>query len=184
MVHVEKLAAEYDIAVRWRAFPLHPEIPDEGLTIEELFAGRIVDVAAIEKRLQTVAYSLSLPLAVRLKTYNTRSGQELAKWAESCGKGDAFHRALFGAYFGEGRNIGKVDELSIIVASAGLPTEEIKTILSENRFASSVDEDWKASRSLGITGVPTFVCGNRKTVGFQPYESLARFVGECGAQPR
>jgi predicted DsbA family dithiol-disulfide isomerase len=184
MVHVEKLQTDYDIQVRWRAFPLHPEIPEEGLTIEELFAGRVVDVAAIEKRLRTVADSLSLPLADRLKTYNTRSGQELAKWAELRGKGDEFHRALFHAYFGEGRNIGKLDELVTIATSVGLPADEAGPVLSTKGFAAAVDEDWEAARSLGIRGVPTFICGAQRSVGFQPYESLARFVKESGAAPK
>jgi predicted DsbA family dithiol-disulfide isomerase len=31
------LTREFDIDVRWVAFPLHPEIPPDGLTLEKLF---------------------------------------------------------------------------------------------------------------------------------------------------
>ena len=39
----------------WIAFPLHPEIPEEGLTLEELFRGRSVDVDDMMARLRRVA---------------------------------------------------------------------------------------------------------------------------------
>ncbi len=71
----------YEIEIQWRAFPLHPEIPEEGLTLEELFAGRRVDIEAMRLRLRKVAEELGLPLGNRKKTFNTRLAQELAKWA-------------------------------------------------------------------------------------------------------
>ena len=40
----------------------------------------------------------------------------------------------------------------------------------------AVDADWKRSRELGITGVPTFVLGGRGLVGAQPYAQLEAFV--------
>jgi predicted DsbA family dithiol-disulfide isomerase len=184
MVHVERLLTEYDIDVRWRAFPLHPEIPEDGLTVEELFAGRAIDVAAIQERLKQVADSLSLPLAPRLKTYNTRPAQELAKWAESEGKGGEFHGAVFRAYFSEGRNIGKIEELLTVAASVGLPTDDIRSVILTKRFASAVDGDWDASRRMGVRAVPTFMSEGRKIVGFQPYDALARLAVDCGAKER
>jgi predicted DsbA family dithiol-disulfide isomerase len=45
-----------------------------------------------------------------------------------------------------------------------------------------VDVDWERSRALGITGVPTFVVGQRGVVGFQPYEALERFLIDCGVR--
>ena len=117
------MSREYEIEVRWLAFPLHPETPEEGLTLEELFAGRNVDVPRIQQRLKRVADSLGLPLAGRTKTYNSRLAQELGKWAESEGAGDRFHHAVFRAYFAEKQNIARVDELVGLAASVGLPAD-------------------------------------------------------------
>ena len=36
---------EYDIRIEYHFFPLHPETPAEGKSLEELFAGRNIDVA-------------------------------------------------------------------------------------------------------------------------------------------
>jgi hypothetical protein len=46
------LRKNYEIETQWRAFPLHPEIPEEGLTLEELFAGRRVDMDEMRLRLK------------------------------------------------------------------------------------------------------------------------------------
>ncbi len=109
-------------------------------------------------------------------TYNSRLAQELAKWAESEGKGEEFHRAVFKAYFVEGKNIAMAGELLRLAESIGLPEEEAGRVISSRRFKKAVDADWARSRALGIEAVPTFIFGNRKLVGFQSYEALAELV--------
>jgi len=183
-VGIEQLRVNFDIDVHWTAFPLHPETPEQGLTLEELFAGRPVDIKRIVSRLRQVADGLGLPLGERKKTYNSRLAQELAKWAESKGKGDPFHAAVFRTYFVDGKNINKVDELVTLAKSIGLPEEEAKSILESRTFKEAVDSDWSRSRALGITAVPTFIIDHQSVVGFQPYEVLEQFLKTCGAKRR
>jgi len=183
-VRIEQLKKSYDIEVRWTAFPLHPETPEEGFTFEELFAGRPIDTKKILSRLRQVADELGLPLAERKKTYNSRLAQELAKWAESKGKGDLFHETLFRAYFAEGKNIGKMEELVTLAKSIGLPEKEAKSVLELRTFKAAVDSDWSRSHALGITAVPTFVADHHGVVGFQSYEVLEQFLEACGARKR
>ena len=175
-MRIDQLRKNYDIEVQWTAFPLHPETPDEGITLEELFAGKPIDIKKAMARLKQVADELGLPLGDRKKTYNSRLAQELAKWAESEGKGDPFHEAVFRAYFADGKNIGRVDELVVLAKSLGLPEKKARSVLELRTFKEAVDSDWLRSHALGITGVPTFVVGQRATVGFQPYEELDKFL--------
>jgi predicted DsbA family dithiol-disulfide isomerase len=181
-VGIDQLQKNYDIEVLWTAFPLHPETPEDGLTLEELFAGQPVDIKKIMARLKQVADELGLPLGERKKTYNSRLAQELAKWAESKGKGDEFHKAVFQTYFVEGMNIGKIDELVDLAKSLGLPDKEARSVLELRTFKEKVDSDWSRSHALGITGVPTFMVDQQGTVGFQPYEVLEQFLKNCGAK--
>jgi len=37
---------------------------------------------------------------------------------------------------------------------------------------------------MGVTGIPTFVIGDRGVVGCQPYDVLARFAESAGARKR
>ena len=177
MVRTDRLKREHGIETRWLAFPLHPEVPEEGLTLEELFAGRRFDVRAAQERLERVAASLSLPLASRTRIYNTRLAQELAKWAESQGKGDDFHRAVFNAYFVQGKNIAVIEELVALALSTGLPADEARRVILERSFRQAVDGDWARAQSLRVTAVPTFLFDHKRVVGFQPYEALAELIG-------
>ncbi len=183
-MRTDQLKKDYDIIVRWAAFPLHPEIPDDGTTLEELFAGKAIDVKKVMARLRQVADELNLPLGERKRTYNSRLAQELAKWAESEQKEDLFHKAVFRAYFVDGINIGRVDELVVLAKSVGLPGEKAREILELRTLKEAVDSDWERSRALGITGVPTFVVDHQATVGFQAYKDLEEFLKHCGVKKR
>ena len=59
-------------------------------------------------RLRQAAEELDLPVRDRARVYNSRRATELGKWAEAQGRGDAFHDAIFRAYFAEGLNISDV----------------------------------------------------------------------------
>ena len=72
------------------------------------------------ERLKQVAAELRLPWGMRTRTYNSRRAQELGKWAESLGKGDEFHLAVFRAYFADGKNIADISVLKEIAGTIGL----------------------------------------------------------------
>ena len=183
-MRIEKLRQKFDIAVKWVHFPLHPETPAEGMTLEALFAGRDYDLEASYTRMKGLMDAEGLDYARRTHTYNSRLAQELGAWADTVDGGAVLHEALYRAYFVDGRNIGDAETLLEIVAAAGLPADEARAVLDERRFREAVDEDWARSRKLGVSGVPTFVAGGYGVVGAQPYETLEKFLAEIGAAPR
>jgi predicted DsbA family dithiol-disulfide isomerase len=158
------------------AFPLHPETPEEGQTLEELFAGRPYNIPEMMAHLKTVADAEGLPFGDRAKTYNSRLAQELAKWAEDQGKGDAFHQAAFRAYFADGKNIAKAKNLLDIAVSISLDPDEARKSIEERTYKEAVDADWQRAHRLGITAVPTFLYGEGRLVGAQSYQDLKAFV--------
>ena len=157
-------------------FPLHPETPQEGRSLEDLFAGRGYDIAAMQAKMRERMAAEGLPYGNRTMTYNSRLAQELGKWAEAQPGGDAIHDALFRAYFVDGRNIGDVEVLADIAAGVGLPRDQAMAVMQSRSWKSAVDADWQLSRQYGVTGVPTFVVGRRGLVGAQPYENLEQLV--------
>ena len=169
----------------WRHFPLHPEIPERegGVTLAELFGARMAHIEPMRERLRQAMAEEELPWADPERTFNSRRAQELAAWAEA-EHGVALHDALFRACFVEGRDIGSRAELLAIATAAGLEAEAAARALDERSHGEQVDADWQRSRQLGITGVPTFVVGDRGVVGAQPYDTLERFVEACGAARR
>jgi predicted DsbA family dithiol-disulfide isomerase len=135
-----------------------------------------VDIPGVLAGLKGTAAELGLPWGERQKTYNSRLAQELGKWAEQKGKGEEFHKAVFRAYFAEGRNIARKDVLIELACSVDLPGEEAREILVSRRFKPAVDEDWRFSRSWAITAVPTFVMDQGRVVGAQPLKVLEKFL--------
>jgi predicted DsbA family dithiol-disulfide isomerase len=165
-------------------FPLHPETPPEGQSLESLFAGRGVDLEAMYQRMKGLMDAEGLPYSRRTHTYNSRLAQELAKWAETEPGGLALHDRLYRTYFVDGRNIGDVDVLVELATAVGLSDAEARRVLDERRFKDAVDADWTLSKRSGVTGVPTFVAGGHQVVGAQPEAVLRQLVETAGATPR
>lgn len=178
------MSRNFEIEVQWRAFPLHPETPEEGVTLEELFAGRNMDIPAAMARLKKTAAELGLPWGERKKSYNSRLAQELGKWAEAKGRGNEFHDLAFRAYFVDGKNIARRDVLIGLAKAAGLPESDAGNVLEMRTFREAVDSDWELVEQMGISSVPTFVIDRQAVAGAQPYEVLEQFLLDNGVSRR
>jgi predicted DsbA family dithiol-disulfide isomerase len=183
-VRIEKLKQNFNIEVKLIHFPLHPETPAEGQTLEALFAGRDVDIKANYETMKARMEAEGLTYGLRTHTYNSRLAQELAKWADGQPGSEGLDDALYHAYFIDNHNIGDLEVLVGIAASLGLDADDARAALEERRFKDAVDEDWAKSQSMGVTGVPTFVAGGYGVVGAQPYEAIAHMLKEIGAEER
>jgi predicted DsbA family dithiol-disulfide isomerase len=146
------------------------------MLLKDLFAGRGLDLDAMHGRMKGLMDVEGLPYNRRTHTYNSRLAQELAKWADSQPGFDGIHNALYQAYFVDGRNIGDVEVLVDIAQQVGLPAEDAREVLTKRTFKPAIDADWVKARQAGITGVPSFIAGNYKVIGAQPYEVLADLV--------
>jgi predicted DsbA family dithiol-disulfide isomerase len=165
-------------------FPLHPETPMEGRSLEDLFAGRDMDLDAMYTQMKARMDEEGLEYSHRSHTYNSRLAQELGKWADTQPGGEAIHDALYRAYFVDGVNVGDVEALLKVAAATGLDVDAARDVLESRSFKDSVDEDWNKSRQYGVTGVPTFVAGMKGVVGAQPYEALEHLLEEAGVERR
>ncbi|GAB1268971.1 hypothetical protein NBRC116493_22240 [Aurantivibrio infirmus] len=174
---IEKLKRKYPLKLQWIHFPLHPETPMEGRSLEDLFNSR--DLNAMRERFRQLFAEAGLPYGTRSMTYNSRLAQELGAWADTQLDGEAIHDALYRAYFAEGINIANVDALVTIAESIGLDGKEARKVVEQRLFRAQVDKDWQFSRDCGITGVPTFLAKNTLLVGCQPYEVLEQFAQNC-----
>jgi predicted DsbA family dithiol-disulfide isomerase len=178
-VRIERLRKAYGVKVEWVHFPLHPDTPAEGKSLEQLFAGRGYDIAKMQAQMRARMQAEGLPYGERKMTFNSRLAQELGKWADTQPGGEAIHDALFRAYFVDGRNIGDAAVLMEIAKSVGLDEGLAREVLEKRTFKDAIDADWARSRAYGVTGVPTFVAGQQGVVGAQPYEVLEQLVQQA-----
>jgi predicted DsbA family dithiol-disulfide isomerase len=175
-VRIERLRKEHGVRVKWVHFPLHPDTPPEGRSLEDLFAGRGYDIPKMQAQMRARMQAEGLPYGKRTMTYNSRLAQELAAWADTQPGGEAIHDAMFRAYFVDVRNIGDPEVLVDIATSVGLPAAQAREVLDKRTHKAAIDADWEKSHQYGVTGVPTFVIGSNGVVGAQPYEALEELV--------
>jgi predicted DsbA family dithiol-disulfide isomerase len=178
-VRIERLRKEHGVRVKWVHFPLHPDTPPEGRSLEDLFAGRGYDIPKMQAQMRARMQAEGLPYGKRTMTYNSRLAQELAAWADTQPGGEAIHDAMFRAYFVDVRNIGDPEVLVDIATSVGLPAAQAREVLDKRTHKAAIDADWEKSRRYGVTGVPTFVIGASGVVGAQPYEALEELVKQA-----
>lgn len=179
-MRIEKLRKAHGLRVKWIHFPLHPDTPQEGRSLADLFAGRNYDIPKMQAQMRARMEAEGLPYGTRTMTYNSRLAQELGAWADTQPGGEAIHDALFRAYFVDAKNIGDADVLVEVAKSVGLPADKAREVIEKRTHKDAIDADWEKSRQYGVTGVPTFVIGRNGVVGAQPYEALEELVRQAG----
>ena len=78
------------------------------------------------------------------------------------------------------KNIAKIPVLADIVASVGLPGENVDEVIKAGTFKERVDRDWAIAEELNILVLPTFVVNGDRLAGAQPYHKLQRLIEKSG----
>lgn len=173
---IAKLKEKHGVELKYTLFPLHPYIPDEGMSIEDLFRGRDIDIEAVKKQMRELMEREGLEYSDRTMTYNSRPAQELAKWAETQKCGQSIHDVLYRAYFVDNTNLADAGELVAIAGSLDLDRGKATEVVENRLYSDEVDADWKRCRELGIMAIPSYLCSDRKRVGAQSYPSLEKLI--------
>jgi predicted DsbA family dithiol-disulfide isomerase len=166
---LRRLENEGLAALRYAAFELYPAPAPLGTPSAD-------DVAAA----RPLAYELGIALRAPALMPRTRKAHEAAKLAEQKGWGRAMRQVLFAAYFGEGRDLGRIDVLVELAAGLGLDATETRVVLDVDTFSGAVDADRALAARIGITAVPALVVGAgadaERVIGAQPYAGLRELL--------
>ncbi|HEU5359985.1 MAG TPA: DsbA family protein, partial [Candidatus Deferrimicrobiaceae bacterium] len=113
-------------------------------------------------------------LAEREITTNSRKAMLLAEAAKEDGAEvfGALNENLFAAFFCQGRNIGDEAVLRQVAEGSGVPPETVERAFSDPAYLEKLTLNYAIAGKLGITGVPTFLIGNRILVGAVPAATL------------
>lgn len=107
-----------------------------------------------------------------------------AKYAEAMGAGEAYHDAVFRAYWQQAADIGDRALLAGLAADAGgLDRAAFLAALDDPSHSAAVDADIDQARAYGLSGVPAMVFAERYlVVGAQPYPLLRQAVEQVRAE--
>jgi predicted DsbA family dithiol-disulfide isomerase len=99
------------------------------------------------------------------------------KYAESQGKGEAFHKAVMEAYWQQASSIDDSNVLKEIAKNVGLNTENFEAALADPTYDAEVSADIDLAREYRLDGVPALVFADKYLVmGAQPYDALKQVV--------
>lgn len=106
-----------------------------------------------------------------------------AKFAEAQGRGEAYHRAVFEAYWQHATDIGDRAALADLAEASGLDRAAFRATLADAAYAQAVDADIAQAQAFGLSGVPALVfAGKYLVVGAQPYPTLKQAVAQVRAE--
>lgn len=178
------MAGEEGLRVRWRPLSVRRAIPADGLPVRE--SGQPPgEWSAAARELAPAARELALPFDPPDFLVNSHEALQAAEFARDVG-GDAFlrlHRALFRAYLGEGRNIGRREVLLAVAGEVDLDPDALADALEDGRYERELGLAADEAERYGIDATPTMLFERHKLVGCAPAgamrEAARRARGEA-----
>lgn len=153
--------------IAFHPFQLDPSTPTEGVDLRERIAKKYgADPDAMFGRVESVARESGIPLdfsKVR-RMPNTLKAHVLIGSAESSDVQHKLMKALFAAYFLEGKDIGDDATLVAIATAHGLDADKTLAVLSDPSAIEAVRRATQELGRSGITGVPFVIFGGKLAV--------------------
>lgn len=175
--------------IHFQPFELNPTMPPEGQDIAEHLAQKYGSTREQMVRNQEgirargAALGFTFNMDKRGRVYNTFDAHRLLHWAELEGRQLALKRALFAAYFTEGRNPSDHEVLVDVATQVGLDPARAREILESNRYASEVRERVQFYGQQGIQAVPSVIINDKYLIqGGQPVEAFEQALRKIAAE--
>lgn len=167
---IAKLGAGEFVEVEWKSFQLDPDF-SEGeaiLSTPYLAERKGYPVAQIEQmcgqlEAQGKGYGIDFNFDKAL-TFNTFDAHRLIQWAKTEDRSHELKEAMMLAYFTNGVDLSKMENVLRIVEGIGLDGAEAKTVLLGEQFGEQVERDIYESRQIGVRGVPFFLVDQRGVI--------------------
>ena len=176
--------ADHPFTIEWHPFQLNPDMPAGGMDrrtyLESKFGGQD---RAVQAYLPVVEHAAKAGLDIDLEgiktTPNTLDAHRLIYWAGIEGRQTPVVRALFKAYFQQGRDIGSRDTLIGIAVEAGLDRDMITRLMITDADLADTQARDQSLRDMGVNPVPTFIiAGQHVVTGAQPSEFWVNVIDD------
>ncbi|MEM7496448.1 MAG: DsbA family oxidoreductase [Pseudomonadota bacterium] len=169
---------------RWRMFRLNPDMPAEGMDRRQYLEAKFGGAEGAARVYGAIAEAakgdgLDVDLDAIARTPQTLDAHRLIRWAGEAGAGDAVVMALFDRYFRRGEDISDRELLIDVAIEAGMDPEVVGRLLDGDADRAALEEEEKAAREMGVTGVPCFIVQGKYVVqGAQDSATWRRVIDE------
>lgn len=185
---MDALKDTYDFEVEYHPFELNPQMPAAGKNqkayliskfgSEERYnqlTANVTKVAAEE--------GLQFDYSKQAVSPNTRLSHLIIQFAKLEGKQAQVKEAFMKAYFEDGVDLSRKENLIAVAVRAGLSEDKVQTLLSTPRATATIEAAEHELQKLGISGVPFYIINNKYGIsGAQPSESFVEAFENIGAE--
>lgn|SRR5512138_353093 len=189
---LERIGDEAATDLHFQPFELNPQMPPEGQDIgehiEEKYGSTPEELQrnqeAIRARGEALGFTFNMDKRSRI--YNTFDAHRLLHWAALEGLQPALKRALFAAYFTDGRDPSDREVLIDVAQQVGLDPARAREILESDLYAADVRQREQLYQQHGIHAVPSVIINDTYLIqGGQPVElfeqALRKIVSESAS---
>ncbi len=174
---------DFAIAEDWRPFEIHPDTPRQGVRWADYFPG--MNPKAFFRQLDGRGRTMGLRFGPQPLMSNSREALQAGEFAKAHGRYDAYHEAVFRAYFTDCRDIGDRKVILELAREVGLDARQLETALDARTFKPRLDETTRIARAQGISAAPTFLIEGVETIsGAQPIETFRAALQAAGSAPQ
>jgi predicted DsbA family dithiol-disulfide isomerase len=182
------LSNQYDFEVEYQPFELNPDMPKEGVNQKEYLSKKFGGEARYDQitthTTQTAATEgLKFDFSKQLVSPNTRDAHRIIFLSKEEGKQPETKEAFMKAYFEEGVDLSKKENLIAVAAKAGLDKEKVKSWLDSDKGLAEVELSEQINYQRGVSGVPFYIINNKYGVsGAQPSEAFIDMLMQVGKE--
>jgi predicted DsbA family dithiol-disulfide isomerase len=112
---------------------------------------------AYRDNILALARASGIEMRMPLVVANSHRALEAAEFARARGGFEPYHRALFRAYFEEGRDIGHPEVLVDLARECGVDDQGLRQALADEAYAAEVDRVTQEARADEVLSTPTFI---------------------------
>lgn len=158
-------------------------MPEEGYSMSELEASGHSD--RVEEHLMRIAAKDGFPMTVPPFLPKTHKALALAEMGRDLGEPQhwAIHHAVFGAYFGEGRDIGDEEVLLQVAESEGYKRDDVRALWDEGTYDGRLHDFRHVALHLGLDSTPAALICNELVIGSRPYMVFQDAIDRCLVTP-
>ena len=157
------------LEVSWHPFQLNPGTPIDGMDRAAYIQAKFGSSSYPQQMLSALnaageSVGIDFDFGAMARVPNTIRSHCLIRWAGEADVQDAVVNILFDRYFLQQGDIGDPDLLAEVAAEAGMDGDEVRLRLDRGDDADVVAAEDAHVRTLGISGVPTFILDQKYAV--------------------
>ncbi len=185
---MQTLADKYDFEVEYHPFELNPQMPVEGVDQKQYLSAKFggeerYDEITANTTAVAAQEGLNFDFSKQRVSPNTRNAHRVIQFAKKEGKQPEVKEAFMKAYFEQGTDLSKKENLVSVAANAGLSKQAVETLLSSTEGLAEIEHAEHELQKLGISGVPFYIINNKYGVsGAQASETFINAFEDIGKE--